>query len=73
VGIAPLLPAGSTMSQKDYDRWRQERLWAPPIDGPIRLEVDVSPAAWLSPLLHPDSFEVRMTVPEGFESYARIF
>ncbi len=28
---------------------------------------------WLSPLLAQESFEVRMTVPQGFDAYVRIF
>lgn len=37
------------------------------------IESDLAPAAWIEPLLVPGSFEVRMTAPQGFESYARIF
>lgn len=61
------------MSEHEYDHWRAESSWASRAGGPLVLEVDVSPAAWLLPLLSPDTFEVGMTVPEGFECYARIF
>ena len=42
--------------------------------GPrLAVQDDLAPAAWLGPLLVPGSFEVRMTVPQGFDAYARIF
>lgn len=37
------------------------------------VQSDLAPAAWIEPLLVPKSFEVRMTVPQGFDAYARIF
>ena len=37
------------------------------------VQSDLAPAGWIEPLLVPDSFEVRMTVPQGFDAYARIF
>jgi hypothetical protein len=39
----------------------------------VVIESDLAPAAWIEPLLRARSFEVAMTVPQGFESYARIF
>jgi hypothetical protein len=39
----------------------------------VVLQDDVAPAAWLAPRLVPESFEVRRSVPQGFEAYARIF
>jgi hypothetical protein len=47
--------------------------WYPPRDGDLVLERDLTPAAWIEPLLVAGSFEVRMMVPQGFEAYARIF
>ena len=35
--------------------------------------VDVTPAAWIAPRLHPFNTDVGSVVPEGFAAYARIF
>jgi hypothetical protein len=39
----------------------------------LELQSDLTPADWLEPLLKPGSFEVAMSVPSGYEVYARIF
>jgi hypothetical protein len=39
----------------------------------VHFETDVAPAAWIKPRLRPHGSEVGMTVPNGFEAYARIF
>jgi len=72
-GIAPLIAAGSKMSRREYEKWRDENTWDPQRDANLVIQDDLAPAAWLEPLLIPDSFEVRMTVPQGFDAYARVF
>lgn len=47
--------------------------WDPSRETGLVIQRDLSPAAWIEPLLVPGSFEVRMTVPQGFDAYARIF
>lgn len=47
--------------------------WYPSHESGLVPESDLAPAAWIRPLLTEDSFQVRMTVPQGFEAYARIF
>ena len=37
------------------------------------IQSDLTPAAWIEPLLFGDWSDVRAMVPEGFEAYARIF
>jgi hypothetical protein len=61
------------MSRGGYERWRDARSWDPSRETELVVQGDLAPAAWLEPLLVPGSFEVRMTVPQGFEAYARIF
>lgn len=61
------------LSQDEYDRWYDAHAWDPVRDSGMTVETDLAPAAWIEPLLAPRSFEVRMTVPQGFEAYARIF
>jgi hypothetical protein len=68
-----LLAAGSKMSRREYEQWRDAHTWDPSRETELIIQSDLAPAAWLEPLLVPDSFEVRMTVPQGFEAYARIF
>lgn len=61
------------MSRREYEEWRDIHTWDPSHQTDLVVETDLVPAAWLEPLLVPDSFEVRMTVPQGFDAYARIF
>jgi hypothetical protein len=61
------------MSARDYARWRNEHSWDPSRATSLIVERDLAPAAWIEPLLSPGSFEVRMTAPQGFEAYARVF
>ena len=72
-GIAPLMASGSKMSRREYEEWRDVHTWDPSRDSKLVVQNDLAPAAWIEPLLVPDSFEVRMTVPQGFDAYARIF
>ncbi len=48
---------------KEIDRARQD----------LTIESDLSQAAWLAPRLAAGTFEVRMSAPEVFEAYCRIF
>lgn len=48
------------------DEWRPSRFG-------LEVPVDTAPASWIAPRLRPGTFTVGMTVPEGFEAYARIF
>jgi hypothetical protein len=61
------------MSAREYEQWRTEHTWGPSPSASVVIERDLAPAAWLEPLLLPGSFEVRMTAPQGFKSYARVF
>lgn len=72
-GIAPLTESGSQMSAPEYEQWRDAHGWYPSRESKLVLESGLAPAAWLEPLLFAGSFEVRMTAPQGFEAYARIF
>lgn len=72
-GVAPLLAPGEKMSRREYDIWRDEHTWDPARDTELVVQDDLSPAEWLAPLLVPESFEVRMMVPQGFAAYARLF
>lgn len=72
-GMAPLLAAGTKMSRRDYERWAGAHAWDPARGTGLAVESSLEPAAWLEPLLLPDSYEVRMSAPRGFEAYARVF
>jgi hypothetical protein len=61
------------MSAVEYEQWRDAHTWDPSRGTSLVIEGDLAPAAWLEPLLSPGSFEVRMTAPQGFAAYARIF
>ncbi len=71
--MAPLLAAGQKMSRREYEQWLDAHTWDPARETELVVQDDLSAAAWLEPLLVPDSWQVRMTAPQGFESYARIF
>jgi hypothetical protein len=72
-GIAPLVPAGTRMSKRDYEQWRNDHLWRPSLATGLEIVEDPSAAQWIAVHLHPGSFRVEMMVPDCFESYARIF
>jgi hypothetical protein len=61
------------VSKRDYENWPGDRGWAPATETGIVLQTDLAPAQWLTSLLLPGTFEVRMTAPQGFEAYARVF
>jgi hypothetical protein len=61
------------MSAREYEQWRDEHTWDPSRGTNLVLERDLTPASWLEPLLLEGSFEVRMTSPQGYEAYARMF
>jgi hypothetical protein len=61
------------MSAREYEQWRDAHTWDPSRGTSLVIERELAPAAWLEPLLSPGSFEVRMTAPQGFAAYARIF
>ena len=61
------------MSDEDYEEWYTTHAWSPTRYPDLTLESDLDPAEWLEPLLVPESFEVWMTAPQGYEAYARIF
>ena len=67
------MAAGPAMSPHDYERWREEHTWAPSRASGLVIQGDLAPAAWIEPLLVPDSWQVQMMVPRGFEAYARVF
>ena len=72
-GIAPLTAGGRRMSGREYEAWRDARAWDPSRMTELVVCADLGAAQWIEPLLVPGSYEVRMTVPQGFAAYARIF
>ena len=67
------MAAGSAMSPRDYGQWRDEHTWDPSHGTGLVIQGDPARAAWIGPLLVPGSFKVQMTVPRGFDAYARVF
>jgi hypothetical protein len=61
------------MSDGEYEDWYATHAWSPSRYPDLSIETDLTPAEWLEPLLVPESFEVWMTAPKGYEAYARIF
>ena len=61
------------MSSREYEEWREAHTWDPARETGLAVQSDLAPAAWIEPLLFEDWSEVRATVPQGFEAYARIF
>jgi hypothetical protein len=61
------------MSDSEYEAWYEDNAWDPTRGSDLVIENDLTPAEWLGARLVPGSFEVRMTAPQGFEAYARIF
>jgi hypothetical protein len=61
------------MTDEEYERWYERHAWDPSRYPGLVIEQDLSPAAWLEPLLDSRSFTVGMTAPNGYEAYARIF
>ncbi len=60
------------MSRQESAAWYEAHAWSPSPASGLVIESDLAPAAWIEPLLQAGLFEVGMTVPQGFESYARI-
>jgi hypothetical protein len=71
--IAPLMARGTQTSQEAYESWIEANTWDPSRGTELTIESDLSPAAWLEPRLAARTFEVRMSAPQGFEAYCRIF
>jgi hypothetical protein len=69
-GIGPL--TSGRMTRAEYEAWYDEHAWAPATTSGLSIQSDLNPAAWIEPRLRPGTFEVSMTVPQGFEAYARI-
>ncbi len=61
------------MSEREYEEWYELHSWDPSRRTQLVIERELAPAAWIEPLLAPNSFEVRMTAPQGYDAYARIF
>lgn len=61
------------MSQEDYELWVDANTWDPSRGADLTIESDLAPAAWLEPRLATGTFEVRMSAPQGFEAYSRLF
>lgn len=61
------------MTTAEHEEWLDLHTWNPSRDSALELQSDLVPAGWIGPLLVPGSFEVRMTAPQGFDAYARIF
>ena len=72
-GIAPLLPPGATRSNDEGETWGSLHSWDPGRFPDLAVEHDLIPADWLGSRLVPGSYTVRMSAPEGYEAYARIF
>jgi hypothetical protein len=69
-GTAPLTQGD--VSHREYDAWHDTHAWSPSPASGLVVESDLAPAAWIEPRLRAGSFDVAMTVPQGFEAYARI-
>ena len=61
------------MSAEAYEAWLDANTWDPSRGTELTIESDLSPATWLEPRLAAGTFEVRMSAPQGFEAYCRIF
>jgi hypothetical protein len=71
--IVPLTAGRRRMSGREYEAWRDTQAWDPSRTTELVVCTDLAAAQWIEPLLVPGSYEVRMTVPQGFAAYARIF
>jgi hypothetical protein len=69
-GTGPLTKGG--MTRAEYGAWYEEHAWSPAVASGLSIQSDLNPAAWIEPQLRPGTFDVSMTVPQGFEAYARI-
>lgn len=67
------MAASSAMSPRADEQWRDEHSWDPSRGTDLVIQGDLAPAAWIEPLLVPGSVQVQMTVPQGFDAYARVF
>ncbi len=61
------------MSAEDYEVSLNANTWDPSRDAPLSIKTELSPALWLEPRLAAGTYEVRVSAPQGFEAYARIF
>lgn len=68
-----MMASGSKMSRREYEQWRDAHTWDPSRQTNLVVQSDLAPAAWIEPLLAPDSSQVQRIVPQGFAAYARIF
>jgi hypothetical protein len=71
--FGPFRSLGSSQSVAQDERWYEDHAWTPSRYPGLTLEDDLAPAAWLGPRLDGPSFKVGMTVPRGYEAYARMF
>jgi hypothetical protein len=60
------------MTRAEYEAWRDENAWSPSAASGLSIQSDLNPAAWIEARLHPGTYDVSMTVPQGFDAYARI-
>jgi hypothetical protein len=60
------------MTRAEYQAWYDEHAWSPSSASGLSILSDLKPAAWIEPQLRPGTFDVSMTVPQGYEAYARI-
>jgi hypothetical protein len=72
-GIAPLTAAGSKMSRREYERWRDAHTWDPSRGTQLAIHADLGPASWLEPRLQQDAPATLAMLPGGFDAYALIF
>lgn len=72
-GIAPLTAAGAEMSSSEYEEWRDAHTWDPSRGTRLVIEADLTPAAWIEPLLLGHWSAHLAMLPGGFEAYARLY
>ena len=67
------MAAGSTMSAREYEEWRDAHTWDPSRETELVIETDLAPAAWIAPLLLDHWSPALAMLPGGFEAYGLIF
>jgi len=72
-GIAPILAPGQTMSEAEYEQWRDEHTWDPSRNSSLVVQTDLRAADWIEPLLPDWESGNPVLLPLGFDAYARIF
>jgi hypothetical protein len=60
------------LTGREYEAWLEAHNWYPSAESGLVVESDLAPAAWIESLLCERSFDVCMSVPQGFDAYARI-